>query len=475
MPPPPPPAAPSLSPDSPCEQRGGGGGERLSPATNRRLLLAICLVALGLRGAMVWERRGELTEDRDAYLGLAAGLAAGRGYSSPGSTHPTAYRPPLYPLLLAASPVAEIGWWVATLHLAAGVGTVWFTVRLGGQLGLRPALALGAGLLVAVDPLLVRYASQPMTETVCTLLTALLLTVWQRWWGQPTLWSALSVGVLLGLGVLCRPTLWAYAVLLGVWAAVRWPREASPGDAQAAPRRERPWRSACLALGVGLGVVVGPWVLRNWLVFGVPVLTTTHGGYTLLLGNNPAFYHEVVRQPWGTVWDGSRGPGQQAWVESIERELDSAGVRGEVARDRWMSARAWAQISDDPAGFAWACLHRLASLWHILPRGPAAEGWPTALLWGVGTFYLLEWGGVVIGVVSVLRSRDRRWEPLLLLLAAFTAVHLAYWTNVRMRAPLVPALALLAARGWGRLAAVLFPRRAGGGAGVAAAATRESP
>jgi hypothetical protein len=93
----------------------------------------------------------------------------------------------------------------------------------------------------------------------------------------------------------------------------------------------------------------------------------------------------------------------------------------------------------------------------------------------VGTFYLLEWGGVVIGVVSILRSRDRRWEPLLLLLAAFTAVHLLYWTNVRMRAPLVPALALLAVRGGERAAALLLRWRAGGGAGVAAAATRESP
>lgn len=456
-----------------------GSTDVLGSRGSRWLLLTVCLVAVGLRGLLVWERRGELSEDRDAYLALAAGLAGGRGYSSPGSTHPTAYRPPLYPLLLAASPAANVSGWVAAINLAAGIGTAWLTVVLGHFLGLAPSLALAAGLLVAIDPLLVRYASQPMTETVGALLAAALLTACERWQARRNGWSALSAGVLMGLCVLCRPTFWAYAGLLGAWIVVRWkPGElpaASPADPEATPQRVQSWWSACLAAALGLAVVVGPWVIRNQVVLGAPVLTTTHGGYTLLLGNNPQFYQEVIRQPWGTVWDGRRGPGQQAWVESIERELTAAGVRGEVARDRWMSARAWRHIREDPGGFVQASLHRLTSLWNITPRGPAAEGWPTALLWGVGLFYLLEWAAVAVGVVSVLRRRDAAWEPLLLLLAAFTAVHLLYWTNVRMRAPLVPALALLAVRGWGRLWAVVLRRRSSGTSAGGAAATPESP
>ncbi|MFX9077435.1 hypothetical protein ABTN32_20465, partial [Acinetobacter baumannii] len=61
-------------------------------------------------------------------------------------------------------------------------------------------------------------------------------------------------------------------------------------------------------IGVGAGSAIGtiltvsPWLVRNWLVFGVPILTTTHGGYTLLLGNNSVFTQDVVQQPWGTVW-----------------------------------------------------------------------------------------------------------------------------------------------------------------------------
>ena len=39
--------------------------------------------------------------------------------------------------------------------------------------------------------------------------------------------------------------------------------------------------------------------------------------------------------------------------------------------------------------------------------------------------------------------------PLLLILN-FTLVHLVYWSNMRMRAPLVPLIALIAARGLGQ-------------------------
>ena len=39
------------------------------------------------------------------------------------------------------------------------------------------------------------------------------------------------------------------------------------------------------------------------------------------------------------------------------------------------------------------------------------------------------------------------WRPVLVLIVSFTAVHSIYWADMRMRAPLVPAIALLAAAG----------------------------
>ena len=52
-------------------------------------------------------------------------------------------------------------------------------------------------------------------------------------------------------------------------------------------------RGGLLALTIVL--VLSPWMIRNLLVFGEPVWTTTHGGYTLALANNPVYYRESER------------------------------------------------------------------------------------------------------------------------------------------------------------------------------------
>ena len=66
--------------------------------------------------------------------------------------------------------------------------------------------------------------------------------------------------------------------------------------------RARLMRGGLLTLAIGL--VISPWMIRNLLVFGEPVWTTTHGGYTLALANNPVYYREVLNGPPGRVWTG---------------------------------------------------------------------------------------------------------------------------------------------------------------------------
>jgi hypothetical protein len=53
-------------------------------------IVAICLLALILRAGAAWVQRGDLGQDPDAYLGIAAGLAQGDGFHMPGKTEPTA-------------------------------------------------------------------------------------------------------------------------------------------------------------------------------------------------------------------------------------------------------------------------------------------------------------------------------------------------------------------------------------------------
>ncbi len=406
-------------------------------------MMACLTIALGLRLAVILIRPNELTLDRDAYLGIAAGIADGRGFSSPGSSVPTAYRPPLYPICLGAGLTCfQTSVVVGGINIIAGLLAVWLTARAGSRLNFGPKRFLAA-LIVAIDPLLVWYTCQPMTESLCTFLATFWLC---SMISSPTgnhrevAIRQLLIGLSFGLLVLCRPTFWLIAALY----ALAWIAMLRRNDVENPTSRSIPVLSGWIWSSITALCVVAPWLIRNWFVFGVPILTTTHGGYTLLLGNNPVFYQEVVQQRWGAVWKQESLSNWQAELESnIEKDLGHQS--SEVQRDRWYSGQAKQHILATPRLFAAAVVHRIRSLWNIVPQGDATDqvgGWGISI---VGWFYSLILTAGLIGLVTISFSSDRhRWLPLFVLIASVQLTHLIYWTNTRMRAPLTPAIALFA-------------------------------
>lgn len=394
------------------------------------MLLVLCL-ALGLRAALQMAQPAELLHDRDLYLGIAQGIVAGRGYCTPRTERPTAFRPPLYPLCLAAA--GSIFPWTAAVGIVNGLGTVALILgvwRTAQNLGLGSVAWLAAG-LAAVDPLLVQCAGQPMTETLFTGLVALWLASATSM--EVRLRGDLRTGLLFGLVVLCRPTLWPLAGLALLVLLLRRFSGRSLG-------MRWPW-------GIGLAalLVVAPWAIRNQLVFGTPILATTHGGYTLLLANNPVFTRDVVRQPRHIAWPGES---LAAWQRQLAVDLEQTlgPEAGEVAQDRQQSRWAWGNIGSHPQEFLAATAYRLRSLWRLAPQGDEAQGRRVWLLRGVAGFYAIVFGLALLGAVQVLRFPGRsRWLPCLLLVITVQTVHLFYWTDARMRAPLVPVISLLAA------------------------------
>ncbi len=391
-------------------------------------------------------RPGSLTTDRDLYLGIAHELREGHGYSTPGTEvpTPTAFRPPLYPLLLVVTGGYSTG--IAVLHLLlAGVmvlATGLAAQRLAGGTRLLPGLLAGG--LVAVDPLLLLYSGLPMTETLCSGLTAVLL--WRLAADDQSQRGALIEGLLWGLCLLSRPT---YAVAFGLCFIGRvWLR---PSDVE--PRVELantspPSMVPRLRFGL-LGVVtalvvVSPWAIRNGLVFGKPIVTTTHGGYTLWLANNPVYYAEVIE---GTV-DAWNGESLHRWQQETNAEMDRLHIQGEVAQDRWQSEQARQFIADNPWRFVRACLHRAVTFWSIFPGRSAETGVPQPMLWLIAAGYAAVWVGGVLALGRLWREGffAKLW-PALSLILGFFLVHLVYWTDARMRAPIMPAVAVLLAVG----------------------------
>lgn len=391
----------------------------LSPGRTRLALAAVLALALLSRLAVMATVVGGSLDDPDNYLPLARSLAVGQGFCFKG--RPTAYRPPLYPLMLAPlvrvfgpEPTRAI----LALHLALGLGTVALTFATARRWDLSPGIALVAAAIVACDPVLIVQGREIMTETLAAfLLTATLLAL-----AGPRVQGALLGGLGFGLSGLCRPsTLPASgltALALMVWGPGSW--------------RTRLGRALILVMTTALPLA--PWAWRNARVFGEAVWTTTHGGYTLALANNPVYYDEVLHGPPGAVWTGAN---QQAWWQA--NNLANGGL-SEPKADRALRLDALRTIADRPGDFLQASLARLGRFWALAPS-PAV--YPLEIRLAVAAWTLPFWLTLGVGVG---KGGLWRWPKVTApaVVIALSIVHAVFWTDMRMRAPIVPALALIA-------------------------------
>jgi hypothetical protein len=415
------------------------------PDKSRLWLIAVILVAVGLRAAALKIGTAHLSDDRDDYL-LVAQHYVDNGFWTAFKGIPNSFRPPLYPLVVAG--LLKFGGEstaLGILQLVLGTATVALTWQIGQRLGLG-FFAVVAATLVALDPLLIEYTTFPMTETLFTFLVALLVAVATpdrvaSAESRSSLLRAAAIGAAFGACALCRPTIWPVAGLIGLW--ILW-------HSRKAKASWSMWIARAAIAGVALAIVVAPWAARNWQILGSPILTTTHGGYTLLLGNNDAYFHQVAARPLLDEWrESAPDRFQQTWFQNLVAEMDHeiGPAAGEIAQDRWMYRRAWRDISANPGLFLRSCVLRFAEFWNVIPLSPSRTGTAGVLVWGTCAGYTLELILFVVGLLTLAYRRDERWALPLILILNFTLVHLLYWSNMRMRAPLVPLIALVASRG----------------------------
>jgi hypothetical protein len=447
-----------------------------APTTSRpsfpKLLGTLALVALVIRGSAAWSARGRWGEDRDLYLAIARQILAGEGFSRPlvwvrspegqggglphhaewwlvpepgavpvcrvqaraedwspnaGQTaYPTAYRPPLYPCV-----VAIVMWLTGDV-----CGVIFYQVVCGALTVVLVSLAakrsglgnfgLVAGLIVAVDPLLVGYTSQVMTETTAAGLVGFLL--WSTSLSRGP-WQPLAGGVSLGLCALCRPTFLAVGVVWGLLWCLSNPK----GDRRSGVR-------AFLIVSCSMALMVAPWAIRNRRMLGDWIPSTTHGGYTLRLAHNP-MYDAWLAGDRRDSYDGEQFARSVAplvetsALEHLEREVDRAH-----------SVAAWTHISEHPAEACYSAFSLWKRLWGPIPE--SQKNAPLWIRWGLAIHWLVVGMAAMIGLWRISGGgRSSLFLLSLALLASFTAVHALYWADSRMRAPLIPLLALLAAGG----------------------------
>ncbi|MCC6175489.1 MAG: glycosyltransferase family 39 protein [Chloroflexi bacterium] len=222
-------------------------------------LVTIGTLALLLRLAFLYRVPVILTGDSQSHYLPGFDLIHGSQFD------PELRRPPGYPVFVAAT-ILLLGEDLRGLAFAQhllGVGTALLTYLLG-RLTFGRTAGVIAGLLVALNGALILSGQSVMTETLFTTLllgtlAALSLAARTRQWG----WTVLA-GLLLGAASLTRPVAQSLVALVPVafllgGAAIRSAgrtRMGIPSGLLASMR-------GTLLVGLGLVVVMGPWMLRN--------------------------------------------------------------------------------------------------------------------------------------------------------------------------------------------------------------------
>ena len=234
----------------------GGSG----PTDRRRVLgvvgpVAVAAVVRVAYWALVTPDYVPRSDDAQ-YAEIAHNLAEGHGFAMHFPqlmVHPTAFRPPLYPGLLGGV-YAVFGSRVGAgrvLNLLLGLVVVALAQQLAQGVAGRWA-GIVCGLAVALYPPLVANDVVLLSEPLgLVILLGLALALQHD--------RILLAGVLCGLLLLERPSAQVTVIVVALW--VLW---------------RVSWKAA-LRLTLVAALVVAPWVVRNWIQLGAPVLVTSNG------------------------------------------------------------------------------------------------------------------------------------------------------------------------------------------------------
>ena len=409
----------------------------------------LLFLIFALRFAVIAIPANLLQTDPDGYLRLANGLVESGVYGlidEAGIPHATAFRPPLYPCLLAATiwcAGSASLWAIASFHAGLATLSAALLLSIGRSLNLR--FVAVTCLLFSIDPLLIRQSQLIMTETMATSVGLLSwwLLICQERLRDPNQTSTLSplmkwaftllIGISFGIATLTRPTAIVWLVLIVAYFVLR------PTTQRTVLLRQAAW------LCTGCAIILIPWTARNREHFGKPIWATTHGGYTLLLANNSTLYDHFATGSVSRDWDEDQF--HREWAKqklAASQRPDYIQRHREVVDDEFAQSVALDTIRQRPLMFVWSAVVRVGWLWTPLPnpRPDSWIKWPITV-WYIGLFAFALAGAWVLG----LKNMEPTWWFGWLLLISLTLVHSVYWSNMRMRAPALPLVYLLATYG----------------------------
>jgi 4-amino-4-deoxy-L-arabinose transferase-like glycosyltransferase len=409
--------------------------------------IVLILLAGGLVRLALWlwyaGQSIHIWDERD-YNALAISLAErGEFAFRPGS--PTAFRPPLYPVIVAGLyRLAGVESFQTVRLLQAGLSllNVLLLYRLGARVFDRRVGLWAAG-LYCFYPSLLGFNILLLTEVLFTFLLCatcyVLVLALQR---ASFAWLALG-GVLLGLAALTRSVLWLFPAVLSVLLLRWWPQD----------RARRAIAAGLLVATFAL--TIAPWVIRNTRLEQTFVAIDTMGGRNFMMGN----YRFT---PLYRAWDAVSLTGEEFWYHELESTYSRTELSTQGQIDRLAFRQGLAFVQANPALTLQRDIVKFFHFWGLereLIAGAAAGlagGYFGPLpMQFIVVLTVVIFGSYVTAMVSgvfgmvMAPPPDRRIHGLFLAVIAFIcAVHTVTFGHSRYHLPIMPLVLLYAASAW---------------------------
>jgi hypothetical protein len=361
---------------------------------------------------------------------IAAALVAGRGYADPfvANTGPTAWLPPLYPLLLAG--VFKLfgtysflsGWVILVLNSVFNCAIIPAVYEIADRCYGR-RVALWSAWVWTLYPAAMQYAVRWVWEMSlsCMLFTwIIVLTLRLGAVGGPAIesrskrayhWAAF--GLLWGLAGLCNSTLLLVLPAFGIWLLL------------SCRNILQQLQHAALA-GVLFAACLCPWMVRNWVAFHHFIPMRGNLGAELWAGNGP----DSTGFPWGTT------------LPIVDRTADIELYRrlGEFRYVEMRGKMAKAYMKTHRAHFLLISLKRFYFMWAGVPHPTSRHEWVEYFRELNYCFFSLT------GLMGLALSIERKIPGIALFGWAFLLAPLTYYfvtPGARFRHPLEPLIAIL--------------------------------
>jgi len=391
-------------------------------------ILFIVLIAFLLRLAVITVGHTyRITPRRDHFqfgweMGrIARSIADGQGFSSPTDlpTGPSAWAPPLYPYILAGvfklfGVYSAVSAWVILTFNSIFAALTCLTLYRIAQRIYGPAVARAAAWTWAVFPYAIYWPVRVVWETsITTFLLSLALLLTLRMATQPPrlrMW--LLFGLLWGVIALTNTAIMSMFPFCLLWLLYRLPR-----------REQLIGAALCV---VTAALVVSPWLLRNYEVFGK---------FIFVRDNLPLEMYEANNDQSAGLWTRNEHPGNNPEAMRKFQELGELGFMDQKKQevDRF--------IREHPGRFLRYTAERAVYFWIAPPQATIVAGYD--LMISRHTNFLLAAVLAFAGLWLTIRNRKRGAFLLACFLLVYPLPYYLVMPFVRYKHPIEPEMIML--------------------------------